>query len=185
MKHRINRHARIFADSMSGNIILQHSLSVVTARKDGFGYIAAWIPGAKRPRYAWKVTTDEEYETAMARIASTAEQFRRFDDAIEQATQDLRQSLHVDDIFYASWGYEQTNVDFYQVTAVRGCVVEIRPIRQDITETGFMCGTTMPVLDAFTGPPRKHRVVRNYITVGYKQYARKWDGTPCRCSWYG
>jgi len=28
----------------------------------------------------------------------------------------------------SSWGYEQTNVDFFQVIAVRGAVVDLRKI---------------------------------------------------------
>jgi len=185
MKHRINKHARDFADSICGKVELWHNLSVVSAEKRGERYIAAWMPRAKRPRYAYKVSTDKEYDIAVSKIAAEAEEFRRYDEAIDKASQTLRESLRVDDILYTSWGYEQTNVDFYQVTSIRGCIVEIRPIAAEITETGFMCGTTVPVLDAFTGPARCHRIVRNYLTVGYRQWAHKWDGTPCRCSWYG
>lgn len=32
------------------------------------------------------------------------------------------------DIFYNSWGYDQTNVDFYEVVRVTACKAEIRPI---------------------------------------------------------
>ena len=35
----------------------------------------------------------------------------------KQPTQNA-EGVHVGDLFYASWGYEQTNIDFYQVVAL-------------------------------------------------------------------
>lgn len=38
-------------------------------------------------------------------------------------------SIQVGDIFYASWGYDQTNVDYYVVTRLVGrCSVELQEI---------------------------------------------------------
>lgn len=37
-------------------------------------------------------------------------------------------AVSVGDIFQASWGYDQTNIDYYQVVAVRGQMMDIREI---------------------------------------------------------
>lgn len=50
--------------------------------------------------------------------------------------------VQVGDLFYCSWGYEQTNVDFVQVIALCGkSSVRVRPVQPAITEEtnqGFM-----------------------------------------------
>ena len=53
----------------------------------------------------------------------------------------------VGDIVYNSWGYGQTNVDWYQVTEVLPKSVRLVSIRGRVTETGCMCGDSEPVLD--------------------------------------
>lgn len=45
-------------------------------------------------------------------------------------------ALRVGDILRSLWGYEQTNVDFYEVVAVSGSMVTLRELAQVRTETG-------------------------------------------------
>ncbi|WP_407226574.1 hypothetical protein [Enterobacter roggenkampii] len=41
--------------------------------------------------------------------------------------------ISVNDVFYSCWGYEQTNINFYQVVQVRGKqTVLLREIRAEI-----------------------------------------------------
>ena len=57
-------------------------------------------------------------------------------------------------IFENSWGYDQTNVDYYQVVRLtpRGCY--IRPIgsKSVVGSDGFMSDRVVPDKDRFTGP---------------------------------
>lgn len=67
--------------------------------------------------------------------------------------------LQVGDVLRSSWGYEQTNIDYYQVTKVIGTqMVEIREIGQQRQETGFMTGDCAPVLNSFKSAPKRCRV---------------------------
>ena len=83
--------------------------------------------------------------------------------------------LEVGDILRSSWGYDQTNIDFYQVTAVVGKrMVEIRPIGQEIREDGFMSGTCTPEPDAFIGSARRVAAVEGAVKVqSWGVWARK------------
>lgn len=101
--------------------------------------------------------------------------------------------LEVGDIVYSSWGYEQTNVDFYQVVRVpsdRFAVV--RQIEQETTESssgGSMSGVTVPKPGAFVatakastrGAAGRHCLNGGNLTIGSLQ---KWDGKPKAVSWY-
>lgn len=49
-------------------------------------------------------------------------------------------SIKIGDIFYDSWGYEQTNIDYYEVVAVKGLSVHFRRITGHVTESSFMSG---------------------------------------------
>ena len=91
------------------------------------------------PRYVYKAHTPEEYDKAMERIRQEAERFRHHDEAVARSSEEFRRSLRVGDILYSSWGWEQTNIDFYQVIAIRGSAVDLRQLDQRTTEDGFMC----------------------------------------------
>lgn len=61
-------------------------------------------------------------------------------------------SLAVGDVLHTSWGYEQTNVEFFQVTGLIGTkMVELRELSQAREHTGFMQGTCEPVPGKFIG----------------------------------
>lgn len=66
----------------------------------------------------------------------------------------------IGDIFRCSWGYDQTNIDFYQVTAVKGHFVEVCEIAQMIENTGSMTGTCVPDVGNFIGKPMR-KLIQN------------------------
>ena len=92
--------------------------------------------------------------------------------------------LEVGHILYTSWGYDQTNTDFYQVTALKGAtMVMVRKLAASTEEKGYMSGTTFPTEEQI-GEPIACRV-RNgdSITVdGHSAWI--WGGTPKAVSWY-
>lgn len=65
--------------------------------------------------------------------------------------------LKVGDLLYTSWGYDQTNTDFYAVTKVSGRRVAIREIAGDYQETGFLSGRSWPAVPLrFVGEETAH-----------------------------
>lgn len=97
--------------------------------------------------------------------------------------------VKVGDIFYDSWGYDQTNIDWYQVVELTksGKSVKVRPIAGKTKETGFMSGETRPLKGKFTGPAKTKKLG---MTSGQPYLASKhgwtslWDGKPKYVSWY-
>lgn len=96
--------------------------------------------------------------------------------------------LEVGHVLVCSWGYDQTNVDFYQVTRIVGKVsVAIRPIAARTRENSelAMQGKTFPVIDAFTGDEMIKRVTDgDCVKIASYAHARLWDGKPQWNSWY-
>lgn len=62
------------------------------------------------------------------------------------------------EVLRTSWGYEQTNVEYYEVVGVRGQMIELREIAQTRTEEGYLCGKTQPVPGAYIGEAFSRRV---------------------------
>lgn len=67
--------------------------------------------------------------------------------------------VNVGDIFRASWGYDQTNIDYYEVVAVRGQMIDVREIGQQREGNGYMDqGVCVPVPGAFRGDVMRKRI---------------------------
>lgn len=127
--YRINKNAARLAQGTGFAPELIYNISLVRFQGRNGRCIAAWTPGIKRPRYVYKAHTPEEYDKAMERIRQEAERFRRHDEAVARSSEEFRRSLRVGDILYSSWGWEQTNIDFYQVIAIRGSAVDLAAAR--------------------------------------------------------
>lgn len=71
----------------------------------------------------------------------------------------FRHTLQVGDVLVCSWGYDQTNVDWYEVTArIGSTMVEVRKIAAESVQDGDMSGRCTPVRGKFTAAPFKARV---------------------------
>lgn len=79
-------------------------------------------------------------------------------------------SLEVGDILRSSWGYDQTNIDFYAVTKVIGKCVEIRELGQSRQQTGWETGDCVPVPGNYVGEPMK-KLVGEGNAVRIESYA--------------
>jgi hypothetical protein len=87
----------------------------------------------------------------------------------------------VGDLFYSSWGYDQTNIDFYQVTTVRNKMVGLTPIAGKAKYDQAMAGYTTPVPNHFTGEQKMHLVRFNSNDKPYfklNSYSSAWPTKP-------
>lgn len=74
-------------------------------------------------------------------------------------------SVSVGDIFASCWGYEQTNVCFYQVVSIHGkTTVCVHPIDAEVIYTNNMEGYKMPKKDSFLGQEVIKRRVKTYAS---------------------
>jgi hypothetical protein len=94
------------------------------------------------------------------------------------------------DIFYNSWGYEQTNIDFYQVVKTTAKTITIQKIKGTSNDYNAhqMSGSKIAVKDAFCGDEliRKTPYLFNgHWCISFEFGAgSQWDGTPMSFSCY-
>jgi len=107
-----------------------------------------------------------------------------------QANKEVKASdfYEIGDIVYNSWGYEQTNIEFYQVIAVLPKKIRIQEIRQTLTEaTGAMSGSVIANKNDFLNVEPFDLIVRPKGELASPKsfyYFKKWDGKPKYKSWY-
>lgn len=94
-------------------------------------------------------------------------------------------TLRPGDVLCSSWGYDQTNVDFYQVIDVKNKRIIIREIAGNLEESGNMRGYTRPCRDAFiANPVVKTAISPNCVKIDSIRIASKFEGDKAYCSWY-
>jgi hypothetical protein len=82
--------------------------------------------------------------------------------------------LAVGDVLRASWGYDQTNIDYFLVTALVGkTMVEIVEIDSINKETGDMRGYCIPDIDSVIGEPMRRKAKGVRVNVDGIRYASK------------
>jgi hypothetical protein len=69
----------------------------------------------------------------------------------------------VGDVFRCSWGYDQTNIDYYEVISVSGKSATICRIGCLSENTGWLQGDSVPQLGAFIGKPKKKLIQKRSI----------------------
>ena len=77
--------------------------------------------------------------------------------------------VKVGDVFYNSWGYEQTNIDFYEVVKLRGKTqIVLRAIASEVVEVLGFCSTKVkPVKGSWTKHYLGEEVVKTVKEFDY------------------
>lgn len=88
-------------------------------------------------------SASREYEPEA--FAALADYLARKDGPTQNA-----EGVHVGDLFYASWGWEQTNIDYFQVVALKGAhTAVLRQIGRDYIGGFSYSGKCRPMRDHF------------------------------------
>ena len=102
----------------------------------------------------------------------------------------------IGDILVNSWGYEQTNIEFYQVTEIKEKTIVVRQISQSVEAGSYyshgMACNVLPEPNSFIIDGRMDKLTYQLRVKanGYLSqpkpyyYIHKWDGRPMYCSWY-
>lgn len=84
----------------------------------------------------------------------------------KEAQNNMNHNFVEGSIIYNSWGYDQTNIDFYQIVEVKPKSVILRAIASSYVKgsEGFMCANVKPIKDYFVGEPilKKINISVNY-----------------------
>jgi len=131
-------------------------------------------------------------------IAAKENNQRRKEELKEKKKEALKEFNHpfkMGQILYESWGYEQTNLKYYQIMAVKGRSAVLRPIaKKEVASTSWASGMYEPMENEFIGSPIVKRIS---VSVGYNGaisyninmgesigWLHQYNGSANYCSWY-
>jgi hypothetical protein len=166
----------------------------------GIAYLADHVNGGGKAQFSLMGYRGKSSKPAMYLLYGTSE---RRAEAVQQffsgltetaamkagfkAEREKPHNFSVGDIIHHSWGWEQTQCDYYQILAVteHGATIQAIQSKSVPGSGGFMSERQTPTKDAFCGEPLKARINgHGEVTTLKHGSARKWDGTPQYCSWY-
>ena len=120
------------------------------ATLDGLKKLGFRWHNKKKLWYAKNTPERLEMAQAIADGEEYAEQIREEEPKKAKPEPVNKYGVKVGDVFYDSWGYEQTNIDFYQVIALRGKTqVVLAAIGAYSRQDGFCSAMVKPKKDDF------------------------------------
>ncbi len=132
------------------------------------------------------------YQTEDRRSASIAEMFERrqaHGNLMAERAAKAKAFVHdckVGDIYHTSWGYDQTNVEFFEVIEVRGKFAILRELQQASQETEWLQGDCVPQSGLYVEPryegddrglPIRRLIQEHGIKIDDVRTAWKWNTT--------
>lgn len=100
-----------------------------------------------------------------------------------------RAKVNVGDTFHTSWGWEQTNIEFFQVVRrISPSRVAIRRISEIVVSEGYMSAEIKPKKDSFISEEKvvtinKHGYLSKADNYGHDAYKNDDNRTYCK-TWY-
>lgn len=150
-----------------------HGVAYLYESSQGKRYAIGFRGRAQSPSFHYSFRSDEsrtEFVNAWADklIAMASDSARR-----RAERSQFVHTLKVGDVLMSMWGYDQTNIDYYQVTKLIGKrQVEIRQIARQSEGTLSMQGISVPNVSTFIGEPMRKLVgERNQVKVSSCAYA--------------
>lgn len=132
----------------------------------GAFYVMAFWGSSGKPSFHYRYKSAELREVKISAFFANAGSHREYVATRRAKAAEFKHTLKVGDIVHTSWGYDQTNVSFFEVTRiVSEKSVGIREIRCTMRETGFMCGQVTANPGEFTGPEKVRRVRDGNVVV--------------------
>lgn len=159
---------------------------IIICRCDEKAILAKAYTGyACKPKFFYRFRTLESREKFLEeRLAFYKKQYGK--EKPSRKSPDASDHYMVGDVLYDSWGYDQTNIDWFQVTKVKGKSIWLRRIAENNSDPGNCSyGYTQPRRYEFIGSEFRKRVMPDgHVSSALRGCLFKWDGKPKYCSTY-
>lgn len=152
---------------------------VFASRTDRGIFALAYHGTSSNPDWHHLFKTADRFEAHVQSWVSGLEQWQAMR-AEQAAKRKAPHNLKVGNILVSTWGYDQTNVDYYEVIAVRGKVVDIQEIGEHFTDRNGPAGDHVIPVRNYRGKiyRGKRPSASGYVRIDDVCSAHLWDGRP-------
>lgn len=144
-------------------------------------YAAAYAGKSSKPLWNYAFLNEDDRSR---KIESTIGERKARQMLMQQKAEARRSFAHpfrVGDILSSSWGYDQTNVDFYEVVETTEREVTLREIgKRGAGGPDEWSDYVVPLPGVYVGDPLRRRPTTDSVKIETYKYATKWDGKPER-----
>jgi len=153
-------------------------LAIWTWEDTGKLYGVAFQGKSNKPLWYYGLKTEAARQRKVEETIADRKSQLKFKEERLQERKNFQHDIKVGDIFYTSWGYDQTNVNFYEVVALKDKAVVVREVASKTVREDRGVNYVVAVPKAYVGPPMTKIPQRgNYLKIG-DQHAQRWDGKP-------
>jgi len=156
--------------------------------------LMVWKPKAKNPFVHYRFRNNDERDKYLDKCIENAKAHKVYVQKNRDArkvTDEQMDNVKIGDIFHWSWGYDQTNCDFFQVTEKHGKMITLQKIGAEdaniSTGSGMACYLKARKDVFLDRTPIKKMVRFNngvpYVSMDFG-WCDRWSGSPEYCSWY-
>lgn len=161
-------------------------LAIWKYESNGALYAIAFAGKQNKPLWHYRFRSEAERKHRIDESAAARRHAIQMKQDRRDEKKNFQHGLKKGDVLSCSWGYDQTNVDFYEVTEVTGKAVIIREIA---TKEGPGHSTVVPQPGRFIGAPLR-KVPQGYQGKPYVKItsfssAYPWDGRPMHVTPFG
>ena len=151
--------------------------------KSGRPAAAVYSGKSDKPLWSYSFGSDSAREQYIADQVEKSKAAMEARQERARAKREFQHGMKDGDILYSSWGYDQTNINFYEVVGVVGKQVLIREVESKAVRHERGADYVVPVPGRFTGAvmkkiPQKGYRDQPYVKVSNVQTAYPWDGKP-------
>ena len=132
---------------------------------------------ANKPDWSFYFRTTEQRDS---RIADFIESRRSHAEEVKKRRQERKQphELKIGDILVCSWGYDQTNIDYYKIVKTTARTAEIVSIGKKIVEASQGYDHVAADPERELSKPSRHVVNNNSVRINSFSWAYPWNGNP-------
>jgi len=141
------------ADKLSDAVAYVSQKEAVINMKTAMRFYATIFYGKQtKPVANYYYNTAERRDKAVKEYFEGRQKSQAFKTAAREARKAWVPTYKVGDIFYTSWGYDQTNVEWFQIVEIKGKHAVLREIAGEYKATGWAMGNTTPLPGEFLKP---------------------------------
>jgi len=133
-----------------------------------------FIGKAGNPAFFYRYKSEAERLASVSKWLANVEASHQANEQRKaKAKADNVRKLAVGDVLHCSWGYDQTNCEFYEVVALVGkSMVEIRKIASE-SDGGGMSGQCVPCPGQYIGQPMRKKAQGERVSLASYANANK------------
>jgi hypothetical protein len=143
-------------------------------------YAIGFVAKQSKPLFHFNFRSEASRDQYIQKVIADRKVTLEFKEKRQQERREFKHEFNIGDILDASWGYDQTNVNFYEVTKILGSqMIELREIAQKEVKSDSGADYVTAVPGKYISPPLRKRVSLGHgVRIDSSIYASKWDGKP-------